>query len=190
MQCPQLAAHALAMQKNRIRGPVITLAAVVALGGGLWWANASQRIEPAAASTPGVVTTVDNAPDKAPNPPGPPKAPAPVQFPASATYSGVIAARSGAITVDITVTGNEAVAYVCDGYSLEVWLRGRAINGALALADQNRGARLSGSLQRGAAEAPAVRGTLWIGDRKWDFTAPAVTNKAPAATPVAGDDDN
>ncbi|MDF2828149.1 MAG: hypothetical protein K0R01_1432, partial [Mycobacterium sp.] len=28
------------MQNNKIRGPVITLAAVAVLGGGLWWANA------------------------------------------------------------------------------------------------------------------------------------------------------
>jgi hypothetical protein len=185
MQCRPLGTHALPMQKNRIRGPVITLAAVAALGGGLWWANAAQQGEPAAAPAPVVATTVDNLPA----PSAPPKTPVPVQFPASAAYSGVIAARSGTTTVDITVTDDEAVAYVCDGDSLEMWLRGSANNGALALADPDRGARLSGSLKDpAAAEGPVVVGTLWIGERKWDFTAPLASNKAPAAAPVAGDD--
>src|SRR5688500_18781094 len=141
MRCPPLGAHALPMQKNRIRGPVITLAAVAALGGGLWWANASQQGEPSAAPAPVVAATVDNVPA----PSAPPKRPVPVQFPASAASSGVIAARTGTTTtVDITVTGDEAVAYVCDGQSLEMWLRGSATNGELALADRDRSARLSG----------------------------------------------
>jgi hypothetical protein len=172
------------MQKNRIRGPVITLAAVAALGGGLWWANAAQQDDPVAAPAPVVATTVENLP----TPSTPPKTPVPVQFPASAAYSGVISSRSGTTTVDITVTGDEAVAYVCDGDSLEMWLRGSASNGALALADGARGARLSGSLKDAAAERPFVQGTLWIGERKWDFTAPLASNKAPTAAPVAGDD--
>ena len=64
------------MQKNRIRGPIITLAAVAALGGGLWLANSAQEVEPAAAPAPIVATTVDNTP----NPPSPPSPPAPAQF--------------------------------------------------------------------------------------------------------------
>ena len=163
------------MQKNRIRGPVITLAAVAALGGGLWWVNAAQQGEPAAAPAPVVAVTVDNA--AAPS--APPKRPVPVQFPASAAYSGVIAARTGVTTVDITVTGDEAVAYVCDGESLEMWLRGSARDGALDLADRDRSARLSGSLNGAAVGGPFVAGTLWIGERTWDFTA---------AASVAGDD--
>lgn len=181
MQCLQVGAHALPMQKNRIRGPVITLAAVAALGGGLWLANVSQEVEPAAAPAPTVVTTVD----KAPEPPSPPERPAPVQFPAKAAYSGVIEARTGKITVDITVNGDEAVAYVCDNNSLEMWLRGSATDGALTLADAGGTARLEGRLRRDTGSGPAVGATLWIGERKWDFTAPAVSDKAP----VAGDDD-
>jgi hypothetical protein len=181
MQCPQVAAHALPMQKNRIRGPIITLAAVATLGGGLWLANSAQEVEPAAAPAPIVATTVDTRP----NPPSPPSPPAPAQFPATAAYSGVIETRTGIITVDITVDGDTAVAYVCDGASLEMWLRGTAADGALALSDPKAAARLEGRLRGDTAGGPAVGGHLWIGERKWDFIAPAVPNSLPAAAPVA-----
>lgn len=183
MQRPQLAAHALPMQKNRIRGPVITLAAVAALGGGLWLANTSQEVAPAAAPAPVVATTVDDTP----TPPSPPPQPAPVQFPATAAYAGVIETPTATITVDITVNGDNAVAYVCDGDTLELWLRGTATDGALALADSGADARLEGRLRRDGGGGPAVGATLWIGERKWDFTAPAVSDRAPATGPVAGD---
>ena len=73
---------------------------------------------------------------------------------------------TGAITLDITIEGNKAVAYACDGNSIESWLRGSAINGALSLASKDKTGRLEGKL-----EGNAVVGTLWIGEKKWDFKA-------------------
>jgi hypothetical protein len=130
------------MNNNRIRGPLVTLAAVAALGGGLWLVNVSQETatappgEPVAAST----TTI------APAPPPPPSTPPQVAFPAKATYVGKIPIRSGVITLDITVNGKEAVAYACDGKTIEAWLKGSAKNGVLSLVSKDETSRLDGRL--------------------------------------------
>ena len=76
--------------------------------------------------------------------------------------------------MEITVQGDKAVAYACDGNTVESWLRGSAVNGALSLANKDKTSRLEGHL-----EGNAVVGTLWIGEKKWDFNA-------PAAQPPAG----
>jgi hypothetical protein len=55
-----------------------------------------------------------------------------VTFPTQAGYVGKIPTRSGPITLEVTVDGGE-VAYACDGDSVEVWLRGAATDGKLAL---------------------------------------------------------
>ena len=52
------------------------------------------------------------------------------------------------------------------GTAIESWLRGSAVNGAVSLASKDRTSRLEGRL-----DGTAVVGTLWIGEKKWDFTA-------------------
>ncbi|MET0455590.1 MAG: hypothetical protein ABW137_27435 [Mycobacterium sp.] len=160
------------MQENKIRGPLISLAAVAALGGGLWLANVSQEND-AAPPAPVVQSTTLAAPAP-PNTPAPTTTPPPVAFPAKANYEGDIPTRSGTITLQIAVDGAEAVAYACDGYDLESWLRGPARDGALSLSSADGTGRLEGRL-----DGASVVGTLWIGEKKWDFTA------APVATPPA-----
>ena len=95
-------------------------------------------------------------------------------FPAKADYVGKIPTANGTITLEITVDGDKAVAYACDGTTVESWLRGSAVNGAVSLANKDKTSRLEGRL-----EGNAVVGTLWIGEKKWDFNA-------PAAQPPAG----
>ena len=158
------------MTKNKIRGPLVTLTAVAALGGGLWLMNVSQGTETAPPSKPVAVSTATVAPA----PPPPPSTPPPLAFPAKATYVGKIPIRTGVITLDITVNGKEAVAYACDGSTIEAWLKGSATNGALSLVSKNGSSRLEGKLQ-----GLSVVGTLWIGEKKWDF-------KTGAAQPPAG----
>ena len=68
--------------------------------------------------------------------------------------------------MDITVEGDKAVAYACDGNTVESWLRGPAVNGTVSLANKDKTSRLEGRL-----DGTAVVGTLWIGEKKWDFTA-------------------
>jgi len=155
----------------KIRGPLVTLAAVAALGVGIWVVNVSKE-EPAPPGKPvAEATTTATTPAPAP---APPPAPPVAAFPAKADYVGKIPTANGTITLDITIDGDKAVAYACDGNSIESWLRGSATNGALSLASKDKTGRLEGRL-----EGNAVVGTLWIGEKKWDF-------KADPAQPPAG----
>jgi hypothetical protein len=156
----------------KIRGPLLTLVAVVALGLGILLVNmAKEKSAPAANPYSQSTTTAAAATPAAP--PAPSTPPPPV-FPAKADYVGKIPTASGTITVEITVQGDKAVAYACDGNTIESWLRGSAVNGAVSLANKDKTSRLEGHL-----EGSAVVGTLWIGEKKWDFNA-------PAAQPPAG----
>lgn len=137
----------------------MTLAAAAALGGGLWFVNVSHETTDTTAGKPVAQSTAVAAP--APSPTTPPQA----QFPAQATYVGTIPTKTGAITLDITVNGSKAVAYACDGATVEVWMHGTANNGAVSLASKDKASRLEGKLQ-----GNAVVGKLWVGDKKWDFT--------------------
>ncbi|HET6731334.1 hypothetical protein [Mycobacterium sp.] len=156
----------------KIRGPLVTLGAVAALGIGIWLVNVSkQEPAPAPPGPPIAQSTTTAAP--APQPPAPPT-PAPVAFPAKADYVAKVPTATGTITLDISVEGDKAIAYACDGNTVEVWLRGPALNGAVSLLSKDKASRLEGRL-----EGSAVVGTLWIGEKKWDF-------KADPAQPPAG----
>ena len=157
----------------KIRGPLVTLGAVAALGIGIWLVNVSKedRAEPQPAPPVAQSTTTTAAP--APQPAAAPT-PAPVAFPAKADYVAKVPTATGTITLDISVENDKAVAYACDGNTVEVWLRGPAVNGAVSLVSKDKASRLEGRL-----EGNAVVGTLWIGEKKWDF-------KADPAQPPAG----
>ncbi|BBX04160.1 hypothetical protein BST36_18000 [Mycolicibacterium moriokaense] len=146
----------------KVRGPLITVAAVAALGAGILVANISQESDPLTRGVPGAPVAASTP---APQPSASPAPPAPA-FPAKADYVGKIPTAYGVITLDISVAGDKAVAYACDGSSVEAWLRGSAVNGAVSLASKDRTSRLEGRL-----DGKAVVGTLWIGEKKWDFTA-------------------
>jgi hypothetical protein len=154
----------------KIRGPIVTLAAVAALGVGILLVNMSKEESAPPASPYRQPTTTAAAATPAAPPPAPPAA----AFPAKADYVGKIPTANGTITLDITIDGEKAVAYACDGNSIESWLRGSATNGALSLAGKDKTGRLEGRL-----DGNAVVGTLWIGDKTWDF-------KADPAQPPAG----
>jgi hypothetical protein len=157
----------------KIRGPLVTLAAVAALGVGILLVNMSNEEKTPSANPYSQSTTTAAAATPAPPPPAP-STPPPPAFPAKADYVGKIPIANGTITLDITIEGAKAVAYACDGNSIESWLRGSATNGALSLASKDKTGRLEGRL-----EGNAVVGTLWIGEKKWDF-------KADPAQPPAG----
>ncbi|MDT5209158.1 MAG: hypothetical protein QOF67_1573 [Mycobacterium sp.] len=156
----------------KIRGPFVTLAAVAALGVGILLVNMSKEESAPPANPYRQPTTTAVA--AIPSAPTPPPAPPAAAFPAKADYVGKIPISSGTITLDIAIDGNKAVAYACDGKSIESWLRGSATNGALSLANKDKTSRLEGHL-----DGNAVVGTLWIGEKKWDF-------KADPAQPPAG----
>jgi hypothetical protein len=157
----------------KIRGPILTLGAVAVLGAGILLVNISKEdsaapSNPYSQSTTSAVAATPTAPPPAPAPPPPPA------FPAKADYVGKVPTANGTITLEITVDGDKAVAYACDGNTVESWLRGSAVNGAVSLANKDKTSRLEGHLDGGA-----IVGTLWIGEKKWDFNAPAA--QPPAA---------
>jgi hypothetical protein len=148
----------------KVRGPLVTLAAVAALGVGILIVNISQEPEPTPPGKP-VAASTTTAPATAPRPPAPTTPPAPA-FPAKADYVGKIPTANGVITLEITVEGDKAIAYACDGNTVESWLRGPSVNGTVSLANKDKTSRLEGRL-----DGTAVVGTLWIGEKQWDFTA-------------------
>jgi hypothetical protein len=156
----------------KIRGPIVTLGAVAVLGIGIWLVNVSK--EDPAPAPPAAQATTSTTAAPAPQPLPPPPAPAPAAFPVKADYVGKIPIANGTITLDISVEGEKAIAYACDGNSIETWLRGPAVDGLVSLASKDKANRLEGRL-----EGDSVVGTLWIGDKKWDF-------KADPAQPPAG----
>jgi hypothetical protein len=145
--------------------PLITLGAVAALGIGILIVNTSQEPESAPGyapvAAPPTATTASAVP-AAPETSAPPQ-PA---FPPKADYVGKIPTDHGVITVEITVEGDRAVAYACDGNTVEVWLRGSASNGAVHLANTDDTSRLDGNL-----EGTAVTGTLRIKEAPLNFIA-------------------
>jgi hypothetical protein len=151
----------------KIRGPLVTLGAVVAVGAGMWLVNVSQQNEtpPAAEPTAAAPTSASTAPT--------PAAPPAPQFPAKADYVGTVSTNNGAITLDITVHGDKAIAYACDGNSVEVWLRGSAVDGAARLTSKDRTSSIDGRL-RGST----LTGTLAIRGKTWQFNATEVRDPA------------
>ena len=106
--------------------------------------------------------------------PSAPARPCARRVPRQGRLRGQIPIATGTITLDIAVEGDKAIAYACDGNSIETWLRGPAVDGLASLASKDKTSRLEGRL-----EGNAVVGTLWIGEKKWDF-------KADPAQPPAG----
>jgi hypothetical protein len=157
----------------KIRGPLVTLGAVAVLGVGILLVNISKE-ESAPPDKPAAQPTAVAPTSPAAPPPAAPSKPQPPAFPAQADYVAKIPTANGTITLDITVRGDKAIAYACDGNKVESWLRGSAANGALTLANKDKTSKLEGHL-----EGTAVVGTLWIGEKRWDFNA-------PVAQPPAG----
>ncbi|MEV0706604.1 hypothetical protein [Nocardia aurea] len=158
-------------------GPWLTLGVVAVLGLILLSVNMSKDTAPTAAqptATPAAATTtVAPASSTAAAPPTTTAAPAPGAFPAQADYVGKIApATGGTLTLEITVEGDRAVAYLCDGASVESWLRGSAVNGRLQLTGKND------ATLDGAATGSGVGGSVSVAGKRWDYTAAPVTPPA------------
>ncbi|SCG34709.1 hypothetical protein [Micromonospora coxensis] len=102
-------------------------------------------------------------------PPAPPAAGA-ERSKATGNWTGRL---DGGATIAITARDGQAVAYVCDGRRLEIWLRGTAADGRLELTGK-KDAKLTGSFGDGRAS-----GELVADGRRWAFTAKASATPAP-----------
>ncbi|WP_067541276.1 hypothetical protein [Nocardia crassostreae] len=152
----------------KLAGPFLTLAAVAALGGGLLIADYVTGQDHPSATAPTATS---------PNSPGATTISA---FPAQADYVTDIQTASGRpITLSVTVTGAKAVAYACDGVSVETWLSGAASSGRMTLTGNN-------SNLEAALEGEDLSGTLTLAGKKYEFTAPPV--QAPAGLYIARSD--
>lgn len=166
----------------KINGPLTTLGAVAVLGVGILFVNISQEPE---TSAPGRPVAESPAATAAPRPQAPvaPTTPPQAVFPRQADYVGKVPIVGGDITLEITVDGKEAVAYACDGDTVEVWFAGNAENGVVNLSNKDKTSRLQGRLQDNT-----LVGTLWIQQKEWDFTTAAV--QPPAGLYVYEEDGN
>jgi hypothetical protein len=155
--------------------PLLTLLAVAVLGGGLLATNyattpapaAGPVAAPAAVSAPVAEPAADRQTGTVPAPADVPGVAREAALPEEVAYSGATAGRR--MTVAVVVTGDEAVAYVCDADD-EVWLRGTVTDGALDLENADGTATLDG-----AAEADGASGSVTVDGEDWEFTADATS---------------
>lgn len=166
----------------RAKGPIITLVAVLALGMGILIVNMtlfSRSGDPDPPAADPVQTAEPDAttPAEAPAETDEPEAPG---FPPEGMYVIEMPAAQGPIVLGIAVEDETAIAYACDGASVEVWLRGDVDGDSIELTGRD-GASLSGGYRNGA-----VDGTLELAAQQWDFIAEA--QSPPAALYAFGDD--
>lgn len=83
-------------------------------------------------------------------------------FPAEVVYAGK--ASNGRLAIAVAVKGEQAAAYLCDGRSIEAWLRGTAAQGKVDLSTKDGSARLTAAL-----EGQNLAGTASVGGREYPF---------------------
>lgn len=151
----------------KLKGPIITLAAGLAVAAALMVINinVAARRDAAAADAGtgnGGAAAAEPSESAAPQTPAPPPPePAP-----PGTWAGSV--TGGSATIAIATKDGEAIAYLCDGRKVEAWLHGTAVNGELALSGSD-GAELVG-----VYDAEGASGTVAVGGRSWDFAVATV----------------
>jgi hypothetical protein len=111
------------------RGPLVTLLGGAALAAVLLIASIIAAT--GSGDDPDPALAGDSSPSPEVSPAPGQTEPAPAEEPEPVTYVGW--ADGGGASVAIIVTGDEAIAYVCDGATVEAWLSGSARNGELLL---------------------------------------------------------
>jgi hypothetical protein len=120
---------------------------------------------PVPATTPAAVPTT--APGTAPaTAPGTAPAASATDVPPQADY--VAQVNGGGAAVAVSVHGDKAVAYVCNGHAVAAWYRGKAAGGKLNLMGKN-GARLTVDYRKADAS-----GSLTADGMQFTFSAPIV----------------
>lgn len=153
--------------------PLVTLVAVVLLGGGLLVANmlsdpasrttAAPTAAPAAAAPSEWAAPASLAP--APEPAPPSAAPVVTEK----AYTGRSAGNE--VTVAIAVKDGKAVAYACDGKKIEAWLEGTLTGSDLTL--QGKTSSITATV-----DEKATFGTVTVDGKEWPFSATGVESPA------------
>jgi hypothetical protein len=110
---------------------------------------------PAATSSPAA-----SSPAAAPSPTGVSKSPT------RATYAGRVGGGGGSVA--LSIHGTQVIAYVCNGSTVEAWLKGTANGGRLAMTGKNR-ARLTASYASGK-----ITGDVVAHGTDYSFSVPVV----------------
>jgi serine/threonine-protein kinase len=141
------------------RGPLITLAAGVAVAAVLAALSMTAASRDRAGRTAGIAgppavvagTPATEAPIQAPEilPPTTPLAASAPADRTRATFAGHVDNKGG--TLAISLRDGRAIAYICDGKRLEAWLKGTASDGRFALKGKN-GAAITGTFSTGGAQ--------------------------------------
>ncbi|MEV0283069.1 MULTISPECIES: hypothetical protein [unclassified Kribbella] len=143
------------------RSPLVTLAAAAVGLVALLVVNSTQT--GTLASPPATApATATPSPDATQTTPPPTPTATPTQQQVVAVFTGRTTGREA--TLAIAVKGGKAVAYVCDGRSVEAWLTGTHDAGRLVLRSKS-GDRLTAILS-----AEAVTGTVTVRGRQLAFT--------------------
>lgn len=155
----------------KLRGPILTLAAIVVLALVLLLINLRNEPEPTASQAGGAAATSA--------PPATPTA-APEAFPAKAKYVGYATKKDGSqAAIAITVDGPNVKAYLCDGKAVEAWYQGKHEGGVLVDVKGKGNNKLEGKLEGGTLKGQV---TVRVGtaDVVWPYEA------AEATSPTAG----
>jgi hypothetical protein len=147
--------------------PLLTLLAVVVLGGALFALNilgdpGSKNAQPSAAVGAASATAAVAAPPTA----GPPATAAPAEAPAVAEKAYAGRSSGNEVTVAIAVKNGRAVGYICDGKRVEAWLEGSVSGSDLSLKSADGKSTIVGTVD----EAKSL-GTVAVGDKEWPFAA-------------------
>ncbi|MGH3881415.1 MAG: hypothetical protein ACRDSK_30690 [Actinophytocola sp.] len=172
------------------RGPVVT--AVVAVAGliGFMTANSAgalventageqqdSGVEVPSPDNPPAGNNNDNPPPEKPKAPpaegekapgggeaeDSPEAPPAPTFPAEAAYAGD--AEGSDLAIAVAVKGDDAAAYLCDGDTVESWLKGSIVDGKIELADKAKTTTLTAELK-----GKQLTGTVEIAEETLQFT--------------------
>jgi hypothetical protein len=96
-------------------------------------------------------------------------------IPPKADYVAMV--NGGGAAVAISVHGDKAIAYMCNGHAVAAWLKGSAVGGTLNLAGKN-GARLSLNYRKASAT-----GSITADGTRYTFSAPLVHRVASVLRP-------
>jgi len=124
-------------------------------------APASASATPAAASSPATEPSPVLSPAAAPSQPTVTKSPV------KATYAGRVGGGGGSVAVSIH--GNQVIAYVCNGSTVEAWLKGTVDGNRLVMTGKNH-ARLSATYGYGK-----VSGDVVAHGTDYSFSVPVVS---------------
>jgi serine/threonine-protein kinase len=120
----------------------------------------AEATETQAAETPDPTLEPTPEPTTEPAPP-----PTETEAAQAVTYVGYV--DGGGASVAVIVTGDEAIAYLCDGNAVEAWLDGNAVDGQLELTGER------GSLT-GDFDDLQASGQATADDQSWTFTIEVV----------------